>query len=53
MTRGLTAAIIFVALTTAAAAQRGASTSEPPAEIPPHLIYLSMDVGDQLNTHEG
>jgi len=54
MTRELTAAVIVAALTTAVAApQRGASTSEPPAEIPPHLIYLPMDVAERMLVDAG
>jgi len=50
MTRALIAATLTIALATAgAAAQRGRqSVSEPPAEIPPHLIYVPMDVAERM-----
>lgn len=55
MSRALTTAILSVALAiTGSAAQRGApSGPEPPAEIPPHLIYLPMDVAERMLTDAG
>ena len=45
---------MLVLATAGAAAQRGrASGGEPPAEIPPHLIYLPMDVADRMLTDAG
>jgi trans-aconitate methyltransferase len=55
MTRALIAATLTLMLAAAgAAAQRGRqSASEPPAEIPPHLIYLPMDVADRMLADAG